>query len=220
MSENSSKAHAGRGRRLVDRRDEAVGATLVGLVVVLLGYASGIGAGGGGGGVSSAVGGGPPNVVGSSGAGPAPDTSPVIVQASSSSAAADGDGFPLPGDPTSPGVTNQPSAHPTPSGAPSSSSAGPTPTPTPSSGPTVIVSQSQSLGPTDTPTSTPSPSGLPSGTPSPTPSSTPTTPGGLLTGLLPSNLLPCLLGPVDNLLGLGGLLGQCPSSTAPGAVTP
>ncbi|NUP49963.1 MAG: hypothetical protein HOW97_22025, partial [Catenulispora sp.] len=83
MSDNPSKTFAGRWR--ADRRDEAVGATLVGLVVVLLGYASGVGAGGSGGTV--AAGGGPQGIPGSPPA-PASATSPVLVQAPSTSATA------------------------------------------------------------------------------------------------------------------------------------
>ena len=121
MSDNPSKAATGRTRQPVDRRDEAVGATLVGLVVVLLGFASGIGSGGPG----TAVAGGSgqaPTTAGSSSGAPTPAGPPALIQASSS-AAAGGDQYPPPGylpvgpnqssAPASAGATSGPVARPT-----------------------------------------------------------------------------------------------------------
>jgi hypothetical protein len=215
VSDNPSKTLAGRGRKPGDRRDEVVGATLVGLVVVLLGYASGIGAGGSGGSWSSiAAGGTAPSVPGSSAA-PASATSPVLIQASTSpnGSSAWNPGLADSTGPTSAKPTSAPSASVGPSPSSVASSALPT-TPTPTSPPTVIGSQSQTPEPTDSTTSEPSPSGQPSTSPSVPVSS------GLLLGLLPPDLLPCLLGPVNSLLGLGNLLGPCQPAPSSASGTP
>jgi hypothetical protein len=212
VSGNPHKTIAGRGRRPGDRRDEAVGAALVGLVVVLVGYASGIGAGGSGGsGPPIAAGGGAPSVPGSSAA-PTSAPSTVLVQATPTS----GDD-PAPADPAGgPVAPNQTFAASTSGGAPPSPVVNPVlpTTPTPTSIPTVIVSQPQTPEPTGSTPSGPSSSDQPSTSPS---SAAPT---GLLPALIPPNLVPCLLGPVDSLLGLGGLLGQCQTATSPMAGTP
>lgn len=213
MSDIPSRAAAGRIRRPVDRRDEAVGATLVGLVVVLLGFASGIGAGGG---TTAVAGGGQaPGIGGPSSGAPTPAGPPAIIQASSSSsAAAGGDQYPPPGDtqagpnqssaPTSAGATSGPVAGPT---SPLPSTPMPTPLPTPTS----VISQSPyptSIG--SSPSDPSSPDGSPS-TPPPVvisgdPSTTPA-----------PDVLSCLLDPITaplgGLLGLGNLLGPCPNPT-------
>lgn len=223
MSDNPSKTTAGRARRPMDRRDEAVGATLVGLVVVLLGYASGIGTDATG--TTTAAGGPAPSAGGSSGTSMslAP---PVLIQASpstSATSAAGGDRHPVPGDDTgpvgpypssapstAPGATTGPGpSSPPPSTPPPASAPMPTSTPT---GPVVI-------GGPPAPTSTGPGSSEPSSPGGPPSTSPPTVISADPTTSLPSNLLPCVLEPVTaplgGLLGLGGVLGStCPTPSA------
>lgn len=210
MSDNPSKAAEGRAGRPVDRRDEAVGATLVGLVVVLLGFASGIGAGGSG---TEVAGGGSqaPTTAGSLSGAPTPAGPPALIQASSS-ASAGGDQYPPTGGlPVGP---NQSSA-PVPVGATSGPVAGPPGPPssvpsTPMPTPTSVISGPPYPTSTGPSTSVPSsPDGSPSTPPPVVISGDPSSPPA-------TDVLSCLLDPITaplgGLLGLGNVLGSCPSS--------
>jgi hypothetical protein len=231
VSDDPSSISTVRLRWPADRRDQVVGATLVGLVVVLLGYASGIGAEGPG---AQAAGGGPASTLGPPGT-PTSDSSPVLVQAPPSSGGAQPTatggylGAVPPNQPSEAGpgggigtsialsTTSAPGTTPTPPTTPAPPA---TPTPTgsqPPSSPTTPSSPSASP-PTASGSQPTDPGG---GTSSPAPGGpTSSSPGGsVLGGLLPPNLLPCLLdpltAPLTGLLGLGGgLLGTCPAPTA------
>lgn len=219
MSDDPSNISTVRLRWPADRRDQIVGATLVGLVVVLLGYASGIGVEAPG---AQAAGGGPASHLGPP-AGPASDQSPVLVQAPSSSGGA---------PPTTAGgyvgaVPKDQPSNPGPVGGTTPGTASPTvpappvtPTPTgsqPPSTPSPPDSTATSPAPPESTGSQPSdPETSPS---SGAPSSTPPT-GTVLGGLLPPTLVPCLLdpltAPLNGLLGLGDLFGTCPTTTSAG----
>src|SRR5947209_12047239 len=85
VSRNSPRPAGGNAastRRAVDHRDQIIGATLVGTVLVLLGYASGIG---GGGGTAQAAGGPGPGVIARAPSPSSSEPSPGIVQATGGS---------------------------------------------------------------------------------------------------------------------------------------
>ena len=220
----SVSRNAATSRWPVDHRDQIVGATLVGIVLVLLGYASGIG---GGSGVAQASGGAAPGTLAVAPSPSVGGSPPAIIQAigSGDGGVPGGYGYGSGGEYGS-GQTSASGSGSGPSGisgasppAPASASA----TPSAGSPSPVIVGVSTSA--------TPSPAS--SGTVSPTASC------GLLgcvtsalTGT--SGLLPCLLGPgipgllptgptgptgllpgVTTVVGplTGELLGSCPTAT-------
>ncbi len=82
ISPSSVPRNAASPGRLTDRRDQIIAATLVGTVLVLLGYASGIG---GGGGAAQAAGGPDPGVIAQAPSPSASGPAPVIVQATGGS---------------------------------------------------------------------------------------------------------------------------------------
>jgi hypothetical protein len=203
-----------------DHRDQIVGATLAGMVLVLLGYASGIG---GGGGVAQATGGPAPGTLVVASSPTANGSAPDVIQATGGSGGSGDYGYGFGGG----------------SGAGSAPGAGAWPSPSAESRAPDIVGGSPLASPSDSPSA--SPSGAPSSAAScslldcVTSVLTGTT-GGLtcllgsgptglpgLTGLTdPIGLTGVLSGvtaPVGSLTGsltgplTGGLLGGCPTPT-------
>lgn len=214
-----------------DHRDQIVGATLAGMVLVLLGYASGIG---GGGGVAQATGGPAPGTLVVASSPPTNGSAPDVIQATGGSGVSGDYGYGFGGG----------------SGAGSAPAAGAWPSPSAESRTPDIVGGSPSASPSDSPSS--SPSGAPSSTASCSLldcvtsvltgttgglncllgsgsegllTSGPSGPTGLpgLTGL--TGVLSGVTAPVGSLTGslasplTGGLLGGCPTPT-PSASAP
>jgi len=208
--ENSSPPSAARPLRPADRRDEIVAAALVGMVVVLLGYASGIG---GSGGTATASGVPTPGAVVQPTTAPT-SPAPVIVSAT---------GIPS-GNPTSdPGYYLYSNTVPT--GNPTNPTAGPTSAPAPPTG----IPSAANTGGTTVVVGSPS-SGA---TPRASASASTSAATGALDCALGSNGLTSVLptatasdDPLGNTVSgvtttleslLGGVLGTCTATAAPTA---
>jgi hypothetical protein len=226
VSEHSRKTFLARSQWSAGHRDEIVAASLVGLVAVLLGYASGVGLDGAAGSAAAAAGPAPLEALRPTAANPAP----VVVQASSTSAASQG------ADSGAPATHGGPAAATTPQPG---TTAPPGPTVSRLPGPTFFPSDPMSGPmPTSAPTSSPQPAEPPSTSTSGGPSTIPPAPmpspaqpsTAASTGQLPVvGSLACLL----SATGLGGttglftgptaivggvlapLLGACPATSAP-----
>jgi hypothetical protein len=216
ISPSSVPRNAASPGGLTDRRDQIIAATLVGTVLVLLGYASGIG---GGGGAAQAAGGPDPGVIAQAPSPSASGPAPVIVQATGGSGDSgapggygSGYGYGSGSSGTQPagGASGMSSAEP----SPSASAAGPVIVGAPGTGspsPSATPSTAASCGLIDCVTSVVAGAGgllpclLGSGS------------SGLLSGTLgdPTGLVPGV-GGVTTTVGsvAGSLLGTCPTATA------
>ena len=206
MARNSrsplSQNESARARGPADHRDEIVAAALVGTVLVLLGYASGIG---GGSGPARASSGSAPNTVALVPAPASSGPSPVIVQATGGSGGGFSSGYGAGGG----------------YGGYGGDGGG--------QGPAPAANPGGASGPTPAPSSTPSASSpdpvIVGGSPSASPGGTASGGSGQLTCLLGSTsagLLPTdpagltgILSGVTSTVGsvLGGLLGPCPAAS-------
>ena len=219
MSRNSSSSISVKSRRTADHRDEIVAATLVGMVLVLLGYASGIA---GGSGAAQASGSSAPNAVAVQPSLTSSGPAPVIVQATGGPGDGSGYGGGYGGGYGS-GYTGGGGAAPgAGGGSGGTSGTGPSHSAVPSSGSSdPVIVGSPGASPSAGPSGSSSPgaacdqplclgSGLLSGLlPCPSASSA----AGLLTG--GSAGLGGLLSGVTTTVGsvAGGLLGTCASAT-------